>query len=57
MTKPAHCISPLPHRTQRGDALMEALIALLLTAILGLGLSYAASPCPATPPARMPSAA
>lgn len=43
MTKPAHCIDPLPHRTQRGDVLMEALIALLLTAILGLGLSYAAS--------------
>ena len=42
MTKPVPCINR-PHRTQRGDALMEALVALLLTSILGLGLSYAAS--------------
>ena len=38
MTKPACCID-----TQRGDALLEALVGILLLAILGLGLSYAAA--------------
>ncbi len=41
MTKPARCTEP--RRVQRGDALLEALVGILLLAILGLGLSYAAA--------------
>ena len=50
MTKPAHCANtsaPTAMRlaslkTQQGDALMEALIGIVLIAVIGLGLSYAA---------------
>ena len=41
MTKPAHCTDP--RRAQRGDALLEALVGILLLALLGLGLSHAAA--------------
>ncbi|TSE34209.1 hypothetical protein Tfont_02731 [Tepidimonas fonticaldi] len=41
MTKPARCTDP--RRAQRGDALLEALVGILLLALLGLGLSYAAA--------------
>lgn len=41
MTKPARCTDP--RRAQRGDALLEALVGILLLAILGLGLSHAAA--------------
>lgn len=53
MMKPAHCtncatmcasasLRGAQRRTQRGDALLEALIGMLLIAVLGLGLAYAA---------------
>ena len=41
MTKPARCTDP--RRAQRGDALLEALVGILLLALLGLGLSHAAA--------------
>ena len=41
MTKPSR--SSNLRRAQRGDALLEALIGILLLAILGLGLSYSAA--------------
>ena len=41
MTKPARCTDP--RRAQRGDALLEALVGILLLAVLGLGLSHAAA--------------
>ena len=50
MTKPAHCadasmsavVRGTQWKMQRGDALLEALIGMLLLAVLGLGLAYAA---------------
>lgn len=39
--KPALCTDPRLVRAQRGDALLEALIGILLMAVIGLGLSYA----------------
>ena len=41
MTKPARCTDP--RRAQCGDALLEALVGILLLALLGLGLSHAAA--------------
>ncbi len=46
MRKPERCTSGRPRpacRRERGDALLEALIGVLLTVVIGLGLSYAAS--------------
>lgn len=45
MTKKAICIERSRRRghTQRGDALLEALIGFMLLMVLGLGLSYAAA--------------
>lgn len=39
--KPELCTDLRPRRAQRGDALLEALIGILLMAVIGLGLSYA----------------
>ena len=45
MTKPAPCIKAALNKrclkAQRGDALLEALVSMVLLASLGLGLSYA----------------
>ena len=38
--KPGNCIKT-PNRNQRGDALIEAMIGILLMAVIGLGLSHA----------------
>lgn len=44
MMKKAPCIEARRHRrSQRGDALFEALIGLVIMVVLGLGLSYAAA--------------
>ncbi|CAN5233316.1 hypothetical protein BH10PSE16_BH10PSE16_22960 [soil metagenome] len=42
MTKPVFSTDP-PARRQRGDALIEAMLGVLLMTIVGLGLSYAAA--------------